>query len=91
MSKHPNREVEEAIDRLCNVLVGWERTTGRTTVLVLRENNGEMAGQPMEQPGYVLRAVNGIPVGRDQDDLPDSHLLSMVACAGREPTVDYVA
>ena len=72
---HPDREINEAITRLCVALVNWERATGRQSVLILRENNGENPGERMTEPGYTLRAGNGIPLGRDNDDIPDDDLL----------------
>lgn len=71
---HPDREVNEAITNLCVALMQWERNTGRQSVLILRENNGEMPGERMTQPGYALRAINGLPLGKDNDDLTDEYL-----------------
>lgn len=71
---HPDKQVNEAITNLCCALIQWERATGRQSVLILRENNGEMPGERMSEPGYTLRASNGIPLGRDSDDLTDEDI-----------------
>lgn len=72
---HPDTEVNEAIAKLCVALVNWERATGRQSVFVLRENNGENPGEMMTEPGYTLRASSGIPLGSDNDDIQDDDLL----------------
>jgi len=73
--QHADAEVNYAITKLCEALIRWERATGRQSVLILRQNNGESAGERMTQPGFTLRAVNGIPMGRDNDDISDVDLL----------------
>jgi hypothetical protein len=77
---HPDRDVDVAVLRLCQALVCWERATGRQSVLILRENNGELAGERIKAPGYVFRAVNGCPLGSSNDDLPDDHILRPFVC-----------
>lgn len=72
---HEDREVNEALKRLCSALTQWERMTGRQSVLILRENNGEMPGESMSAEGYTIRAVNGVPLDPSNGDLPDSHIL----------------
>lgn len=72
---HPDSELNRAITKLCEAIISWERATGRQSVLILRENNGEGPGERMTEPGYVFRAVNGIPLGRDNDDIPDDDLM----------------
>ena len=48
--KHLDSEVQQAIIRLCDALCTWERNTGRTSALILRE-----------QGGFVFRAASGKP------------------------------
>ena len=48
--QHPDAEVRAALVRLCDMLCSWERSTGRTSALVLRE-----------QGGYCFRAASGKP------------------------------
>ena len=47
---HPDPEVRAAIIRLSDALCQWERSTGRESVLIIRE-----------QGGFVYRAVSGKP------------------------------
>ncbi len=54
---HPDPEVRQAISALCARLCTWERTTGRQSVLIIRE-----------QGGFVFRASGGKPV---QPSIPD--------------------
>lgn len=82
--KHLDAEIDDAITRLLEKLISWERMTGRQSVLILRENNGEMPGQEMTEPGFALRAVNGIPLGRDSDDLTDEWILKPFKVASQE-------
>lgn len=72
---HPDQAVNQAITAPCVALVKWERATGRQSALILRENNGEYPSQSMIEPGYVFRAVNGLPLGSENDDLTDAHVL----------------
>lgn len=48
--RHPDDEVNRALMRLCDCLCMWERSTGRTSALVLRE-----------KPEYYFRAASGKP------------------------------
>ena len=47
---HPDSDVQQAIVRLCDTLCTWERNTGRTSALVIRE-----------QGGFCFRAASGKP------------------------------
>ena len=49
--EHPCGEVRAALIRLCDALCTWERDTGRTSALILRE-----------QGGFCYRAASGKPV-----------------------------
>lgn len=64
MAQHPDPEVQAALTRLQDALCTWERSTGRESVLILRE-----------QGGFVARAQSGKPVSVD---VPDEVLLSSV-------------
>jgi hypothetical protein len=50
---HPDQEVKQALIRLCDALCTWERNTGRTSALILREKGGFVfrasSGKPMEE------------------------------------------
>jgi len=66
---HPDSEVQQALTRLCDALVTWERNTGRTSVLVLREKGG-----------FVFRATSGKPIDEaTQDDISDETLTQLNA------------
>lgn len=61
--KHPSERVEAALVRLNDELCSWERSTGRQSILILREDEG-----------FVHRTASGkstIP-----DDFPDEQLLA---------------
>lgn len=73
---HPDRSVNDALNSLCSALGSWERATGRQSAFILRENNGERPGEQMTAPGYVARAVNGLPLGSGNDDLTDQYILA---------------
>ena len=73
--QHPDPDVQQALTRLCDALCSWGRSTGRQSVFVLRENNGEMPGDEMTAPGFCFRADCGRPLTPDQDDIPDSMFL----------------
>ncbi len=64
MERHPDPEVQAAITRLLDALCTWERSTGRGSVLILRE-----AG------GFEVRAQDGKPLSID---VPDDVLLGSV-------------
>jgi hypothetical protein len=66
--QHPDADVQRAIIRLCNSLCQWERSTGRTSVLIVRE-----AG------GFVFRAASGKPVPASNNDVPDRQLVTIEA------------
>ena len=63
--QHPDPEVSQAIVRLADALCSWERSTGRESVLIVRE-----AG------GFTYRAVNGKP--DVPDDVTDSQLMKLL-------------
>lgn len=50
MQEHLSPEVQKALIRLDDALVSWERSTGRESVLILRE-----------QGGFIHRSVSGKP------------------------------
>lgn len=69
MMTHPCKDVEAALIRLNDALCMWERSTGRNSVLILREEGGfvhrSMSGKP-DVPDDVtdvmlLRAASGGP------------------------------
>lgn len=64
IKKHPDQEVQAAIIRLSDALCSYERSTGRTSVLILRE-----------QGGFFYRAVDGKP--NVPNDVPDDDILGM--------------
>lgn len=66
---HPDREVQQALVRLNDALCSWERSTGRQSVLILREEGGFICRTQSGKPG--------IP-----DDIEDSMLLNMIAGEG---------
>ena len=59
---HPDEEVNKALIRLCDALCSWERSTGRTSALVLRELGG-----------FNFRAASGKPFLLD--DISDDELI----------------
>lgn len=63
--QHPDPEVDHAITRLLDALTQWERATGRSSVLILRETNSS----------FRVRAVDGKP--NIPDDVEDAQLLAM--------------
>ena len=73
--KHLDESVNTAITKLCEALIQWERATGRQSVFVLRENNGEAAGQDLIAEGFSYRAMNGIRLDENNDDLSDDYIL----------------
>ena len=62
--QHPDPEVGAAIIRLTDALCSWERSTGRESVLIIREQ------------GFCYRALSGKPT--IPDDIEDSQLVAMV-------------
>lgn len=74
--EHNDEEVRAAIRRLMGALCLRERATGRQSMLIIRENNGEMPGEQMTRSGFVLRADSGKPLSSNLDDVPDAHLLA---------------
>ena len=61
--QHPDREVRSALVRLNDTLCSWERTTGRESILIVREQ------------GFCHRAVSGKPVPDGMNDVPDDQLI----------------
>lgn len=65
-TKHPDRDVNAALIRLNDALCMWERSTGRNSVLIIREEGGwlhrSMSGKP------------GIP-----EDVTDEQLMHTLA------------
>ena len=62
---HPDRDVSQALIKLCDALCTWERSTGHESVLILRE-----------QGGFVFRAMSGKPTV--PDDVVDAQLLQII-------------
>lgn len=63
--KHPDDRVQQALVRLNDELCSWERSTGRQSILILREEGG-----------FVHRSASGKP--DIPDDIEDEQLLKMV-------------
>ena len=63
--KHPDQDVVNAITRLCDALCEWERTTGRQSVLIIRE-----------QGGFCYRALSGKPF--IPDDVSDADAIQSI-------------
>lgn len=63
--QHPDREVNQALVRLNDALCSWERSTGRESVLILREVGG-----------FVHRTASGKP--NIPDDIPDEILMDRI-------------
>ncbi len=63
--QHPDPDVKQALVQLCDALCTWERSTGRESVLIVREVDG-----------FVFRAMNGKP--DVPDDVPDSYLMKII-------------
>lgn len=63
--QHPDPDVEHAIIRLCDALCMWERSTGRQSVLIIRE-----------QGGFVYRAASGKPI--IPEDITDAEAVEIV-------------
>lgn len=61
---HPDPEVDRLLTKLSDALCKWERSTGRQSLLALRE-----------QGGTVFRAVSGKPLSVHYD-LSDQHILN---------------
>ena len=59
---HPSERVQQAIIVLNDELCSWERSTERTSVLIIRE-----------QGGFVHRSVSGKPV--PDDHVVDAQLM----------------
>jgi hypothetical protein len=73
MQEHPSPEVQAALVRLCDALCSWERATGRTSALILRERGG-----------YAFRAASGKPNELDSasgfnNDVSDQEFIEMEA------------
>jgi hypothetical protein len=62
---HPDRDISRALIQLCDALCSWERSTGRESVLILRERDG-----------FVFRAMSGKPTV--PDDVIDAELLKII-------------
>lgn len=62
---HPSEEVNAAMVKLCDALCSWERSTGRESILILRE------------PGFCFRAMSGKP--GVPEDVPYSQLVQIVS------------
>ena len=64
--EHTERELEQRAraHRACDALCTWERSTGRETILILREMGG-----------FAFRADNGKPLDSSLDDITDGQLI----------------
>lgn len=71
MSQHQDPNVQTALVRLCDALCTWERNTGRTSALVLREMGG-----------YCFRAASGKPLPSVLEDISDAELFETEAPKG---------
>ena len=66
--QHQDPDVNHALTRLLDALCSWERNTGRTSVLILREWGG-----------YVCRADSGKPLDEQRmSDVTDTQLMDLV-------------
>jgi hypothetical protein len=63
--EHLDREVRAALIRLNDALCSWERSTGRQSILILRE-----------QGGFEHRSASGKP--SIPDDIPDETLWRII-------------
>lgn len=63
--EHPDPRVRQAIVQLEDALCFWERSTGRESVLIIRE-----------QGGFVHRSMSGKP--GIPDDIPDAQFLETI-------------
>ena len=67
---HLNPEVQKALIRLNDALCGWERSTGRESVLILREQGGfvhrSVSGKPGPPDGVTDAQLVRCIVGRDK-------------------------
>jgi hypothetical protein len=66
--QHPDDDVRQALIRLCDALCTWERSTGRTSVLVLRGSDG-----------FQFRAESGKPLDSTTDDISDEQLFQILS------------
>ena len=73
---HSDSEVDRLFRQLCDALCQWERITGRESLLIFREAEGNFIreGRPMPS-AVVIRLDNGIPLDERTDDLKDDFLL----------------
>ncbi len=62
--EHSDSDVQAALIRLCDVLCTWERSTGRESLLIIREVGG-----------YHFRADCGKPLDSALDDMTDEQLM----------------
>lgn len=62
---HPSEQVQAALVRLNDELCSWERSTGRQSILILRE-----------QGGFEHRSASGKP--NIPDDIEDASLWRMI-------------
>ena len=62
--QHPDENVQRAIISLCDALCSWERSTGRQSMLIVRENNGELPGDRMSRAGISVPRRLGKATGQ---------------------------
>jgi len=65
MMEHLDDEIRQTITRLADLLCQWERSTGRESVFILRE-----------QGGFCFRAANGKP--NIPDDITDDQIIKTI-------------
>jgi len=65
---HPCCRVQEALVQLNDALCSWERSTGKQSVLIVREEGG-----------WFHRSQSGKPLPSTSDDIPDCALLDQIA------------
>ena len=63
--EHPNDDVRQALIKLSDALCTWERSTGRESVLILRESGG-----------FVYRAMSG--KSNVPNDIEDADLVRII-------------
>ena len=73
--QHPDHDVHSAFRKLSDALCQWERATGRCSLLIFRESEGN----PMEHgpmPSAVqIRLDNGVKIDPSNADVSDDYLL----------------
>lgn len=63
---HTHEEIEKALVNLCDRLCQWERSTGRQSVLILKERD------------FTIRAIDGVRAFAQDKMISDEKLLKLV-------------